>query len=250
MPKLEVHSLTVSVEGQKVLRGVDLEVEPGKIHGIMGPNGSGKSTLAYTIAGKPGYVVEEGDIFIDGQSILGLEPEERALRGIFLGFQEPPPLPGIRLLNLLNVLYNKRQGKPLMSPAGTQLYWKASEALQAVGLTPEYLSRELNVGFSGGEKKRAEIAQALVLDPEIIILDEPDSGLDADGVRVMAEILRRLKGEGKALLVITHYARLFKLVEPDEITVLVGGRVAARGDSSLARRIESEGYGFLEGEAR
>lgn len=249
MATLEIRDLVVRVEDRRVLKGVSLKVSSGEVHALMGPNGSGKSTLAYTIAGRPGYTVESGDILLDGESILELEPEERALKGIFLGFQEPPPLPGVRLLSLVNAVYNKKKGLPITSQGDPLLYKKVIQALQVVGLAPVYATRELNVGFSGGEKKRVEVAQALILEPEVVILDEPDSGLDADGVRKVAEIIDKLRKDGKALLVITHYARLFRFVEPDVVTVLSDGKVVARGGAELARRIESEGYKFLsEGE--
>ena len=242
MTVLEVKDVHVEVEGKEVLRGVSLKVASGEIHALMGPNGSGKSTLAYAIAGKPGYEVKSGDILLDGESILELEPDERALKGIFLGFQEPPPLPGIRLLSLVNAVLNKKVGKSITSHGDPAVYKRVVDALQRVGLTPAYASRELNVGFSGGEKKRVEVAQALVVEPEVVIMDEPDSGLDADGVRRVAEILGELRKQGKALLVITHYARLFRYVIPDQVTVLWDGRVAVRGGSELAAQIENEGY--------
>jgi Fe-S cluster assembly ATP-binding protein len=207
---LEVKNLHVNVEGRRVLRGVSLEVKPGEVHAVMGPNGSGKSTLAYTIAGRPGYEVVSGDILLEGESIVGLEPEERALRGVFLGFQEPPPLPGVRLSTLIAAATNKRLGVDNLSRAADpRVFRRLVEALQRVGLSPEYAQRELHVGFSGGEKKRAEMLQALLVDPKVVILDEPDSGLDVDGVRKIAELIRNLRDKGKAILLITHYPRLF-----------------------------------------
>ncbi len=244
MPELlEVRNLHVDVEGKRVLKGVNLTLRPGEVHAVMGPNGSGKSTLAYTIAGRPGYEVVEGDILVEGESIIKLEPEERALKGIFLGFQEPPPLPGVRLSNLIVAAVNKRMGvESLSRAADPRIFRRLVEALQKVGLGPEYAQRELHVGFSGGEKKRAEVAQALVLDPKIVILDEPDSGLDIDGVRVVATIIKELRDSGKGILLITHYARLLQYVKPDSVTVLLDGRVAARGGPELAEEIERKGY--------
>jgi len=247
---LEVRSLHVDVEGKRVLRGVDLTLRQGEIHAVMGPNGSGKSTLAYTIAGRPGYEVVEGDILLEGESIVDLEPEERALKGVFLGFQEPPPLPGVRLSSLVVAAVNKRMGvESLSRAADPKVFGRLVAALQRVGLTAEYAQRELHVGFSGGEKKRVEVAQALVLDPKVVILDEPDSGLDIDGVRVVASIIRDLRESGKGVLLITHYARLLQYVKPDRVTVLVDGRVAARGGPELAEEIERKGYGAVAGQA-
>ncbi len=245
-PLLRVDRLKVKVEDKDVLRGVSLSVREGELHAVMGPNGSGKSTLAYTIAGKPGYSVVGGTIRYKGEDILGLEPEERALKGIFLGFQEPPPLPGVRLSTLMMVAVNKRMGvESLTKAADPRVYQRLISSLERVGLSAEYAHRELHVGFSGGEKKRAEIAQVLVLNPDLVILDEPDSGLDIDGVRVVAEIINELREKGKGILLITHYARLLRFVVPDAVTVLVDGEVAASGGPELAQAIEEKGYSAL-----
>ena len=241
--ELTVKDLVVDVHGKRVLKGVSLTVKPGEIHAIMGPNGSGKSTLAYTIMGREGYEVVEGDILLDGESILGLPTEERALRGIFLGFQEPPQVPGVRFSTFLIAIINKRMGEEdltrLKDPRKLREIYRVLEEL---GLPRSILQRELYVGFSGGEKKRSEMAQALLLDPDVIILDEPDSGLDVDGVRKIAEILKDLREKGKAILLITHYARLFQHVEPDRVTVLMDGRVVATGGPELAHIVEEKGY--------
>ncbi len=241
--ELTVKSLVVDVHGKRVLKGVDLTVKPGEIHAIMGPNGSGKSTLAYTIMGREGYEVVEGDILLDGESILDLPTEERALRGLFLGFQEPPQIPGVRFSTFLIAIINKRMGEEdltrLKDPRKLREIYRV---LNELGLPRSILQRELYVGFSGGEKKRSEMAQALLLDPDVIILDEPDSGLDVDGVRKIAEILKDLREKGKAILLITHYARLFQHVEPDRVTVLMDGRVVASGGPELAHIVEEKGY--------
>jgi len=240
---LEVKQLRVAVEGKEILKGINLEVRKGEVHAVMGPNGSGKSTLAYTIAGRPGYEVIDGDIVFEGESIVDLEPEERALRGIFLAFQEPPPLPGVRLSSLIIAAVNKRMGvESLSRAADPRIVKKLADALVKVGLSPEYASRELHVGFSGGEKKRAEVAQILVLDPKLVIMDEPDSGLDVDGVKSIAKIIEGLRDEGKGVLLITHYARLLKYVEPDRVSVLYDGRLVATGGAELAEKVEREGY--------
>ncbi len=240
---LIVDSITVDVHGKRVLRGVSLKVNYGEIHAIMGPNGSGKSTLAYTIMGREGYEVVDGDIILDGESIRDLPPHERALKGIFLAFQEPPQIQGVRFSTFLIAVINKRLGSDdlsrLKDPRKLRELYKI---LEEVGLPRDILNRELYVGFSGGEKKRSEMAQALLLDPKIVILDEPDSGLDVDGVRKVAEIIRELREKGKGVLLITHYARLFEYVNPDKVTVLVDGRVVASGGPELAREIEQKGY--------
>ncbi len=245
---LEVENLKVNVRGREVLRGVTLDVAYGEVHAIMGPNGSGKSTLAYTIMGREGYEVEEGDIRLDGESILGLPTEERALRGIFLAFQEPPQIPGVRFSTFLIAVINKRMGaEDLTRLKDPRKLREIYRVLDELGLPRSILNRELYVGFSGGEKKRSEMAQALLLDPKVVILDEPDSGLDVDGVRKIAEIIRSMREKGKAIILITHYARLFKYVEPDKVTVLVNGRVAARGGPELAHVIEEKGYAAVGG---
>jgi len=240
---LAVEDLHVNVDGREVLRGVTLRVPYGTIHTVMGPNGSGKSTLAYTIMGREAYTVTRGDILLDGRSILSLPTEERALEGLFLAFQEPPAIPGVRFSTFLIAALNKRLGGEdltmLKDPGRVREIYRLLEEL---GLPRDILGRELYVGFSGGEKKRAEILQALLLDPKVVILDEPDSGLDVDGVRKVAEIIRGLRERGKAVLLITHYARLLEYVEPDNVTVLADGRVAATGGPELARLVEEQGY--------
>jgi len=209
----------------------------------MGPNGSGKSTLAYTIMGREAYEVTRGDILLDGRSILDHPTEERALQGLFLAFQEPPAIPGVRFSTFLIAALNKRLGgEDLTMLKDPRKIRDIYRLLEELGLPKDVLGRELYVGFSGGEKKRAEMLQALLLDPKVVILDEPDSGLDVDGVRKVADIIRDLRDKGKAILLITHYARLLEYVEPDQVTVLADGRVVAAGGPELARLVEEEGY--------
>ncbi|MCE4606195.1 MAG: Fe-S cluster assembly ATPase SufC [Desulfurococcales archaeon] len=240
---LEIENLAVEVEGKTILENINLRVNKGELHAIMGPNGSGKSTLAYAIAGKGGYVIRNGKILLDGEDLTRLEPEERALKGIFLGFQEPPPLPGVKLSTLIVAALNKRRGvKDLTKLSSMRDYKAILEGLEKVGLSKSYALREANVGFSGGEKKRAEILQAMLLDPKIVILDEPDSGLDVEGVAKIAEIIGELRGEGKGLLVITHYARIFKHIKPDKVSILVNGKIVAKGGGELAYKVDDEGY--------
>ena len=240
---LVVENLHVKVADKLVLKGVDLRLGYGEVHAVMGPNGSGKSTLAYTIMGREGYEVVEGDIRLDGESILDLPTEERALRGIYLGLQEPPQIPGVKFSTFLIAAINKRMGSDdltrLKDPKKIRDIYKL---IEEVGLPRDVLGRELYVGFSGGEKKRSEILQAMLLDPKIVILDEPDSGLDIDGVKKVAELIRDLKAKGKGVLLITHYARLLQYVEPDRVTVLIDGKVAATGGPELAHLVEEKGY--------
>ncbi|MCE4600824.1 MAG: Fe-S cluster assembly ATPase SufC [Desulfurococcales archaeon] len=243
---LEVDSLKVSVHGKTILKEVNLDINYGEVHAVMGPNGSGKSTLAYTIMGREGYEVTEGDIKLDGTSIKDLPTDERVLRGLFLGFQEPPSIQGVRFSTFLIAIINKRLGaEDLTTLKDPKKLREIYSLLEEVGLDKSVLQRELYVGFSGGEKKRAEMLQALLMDPKVVILDEPDSGLDVDGVRKIADIIRSLRDNGKAVLLITHYARLFNYVEPDRVTVLADGRVVATGDKDLARLIEEKGYQAL-----
>lgn len=248
---LEVKNLTVRVEEKVVLRGVSLSVNAGEVHAVMGPNGSGKSSLAYAIIGRPGYEVIEGDILLNGKSILDMSIDERSRAGILLAFQEPPAVKGLRVAVLATAALNKRLGvTDLTKPADPSIPKRIYSILERVGLPSDYAYREVNVGFSGGEKKRHELFHVLLLDPKVIILDEPDSGLDVDGVKMVAEVIKELKNRGKAILLITHYARLMRFVKPDEVTILYNGKVTARGGPDLAERVEAEGYSFLNGGER
>lgn len=249
MAGLEVRGLRVKVGKALVLKGVDLSVRPGEIHALMGPNGSGKSTLAYTILGREGYDVEGGDIILDGEKITGLPTHERARKGLFLAFQEPPAIPGVRMSSFLIALHNKRIGQEddLFKLTNPRFLARLRELVRKVGLPDSVLQREVNVGFSGGEKKRSELLQALVLEPKYLILDEPDSGLDVDGVRMVAGILREQAERGAGILLITHYTRMFSFLEPDRVSVLYNGRIVASGGMELAEAIDREGYqGLVE----
>jgi len=244
---LEIDNLHVNVYGKNVLKGVSLNIEYGMIHAIMGPNGSGKSTLAYTIMGREGYDVTMGDIRLDGESILDLPTEERALKGLFMALQDPPQVPGVRVSTLMIASLNKRAGaKDLTRVRDPKVVKKMYTLAEELGLTREILQREINVGFSGGEKKRSELLQALILDPKIIILDEPDSGLDVDGVRKVSELLIELKNREKGIMLITHYARMFKYVKPDLVTVLIDGRIALQGGPEIADLVEEKGYAYIK----
>jgi len=240
---LEVLGLTVRVKDKIVLRRVSLNVDYGTIHVVMGPNGSGKSSLAYAIMGREGYEVLEGDIRVDGESILNLETHERALKGIYLGIQDPPAIPGVRLSTLLIASINKRMGaSELTKITNPKLLKNAYKVASEIGLSTELFQREVNVGFSGGERKRSELLQAIVLEPKIAILDEPDSGLDIDGIKKVASYIGSVRDNGKAVLLITHYARMLHFIKPDVVTVLIGGEVVARGGPELAFEVEELGY--------
>lgn len=240
---LEVLNLTVRVRDKVVLRRVNLKVDYGTIHVVMGPNGSGKSSLAYAILGREGYEVLEGDIRLDGESILGLETHERALKGIFLSMQDPPVVPGVRLSTLIIASMNKKRGASELTRISDPRVVKTMQKVASdIGLPLELLQREVNVGFSGGERKRGELLQAVVLDPKVVILDEPDSGLDIDGIRKVASYVDSMRIGGKAVMLITHYARMLHFVKPDVVTVLIGGEVVARGGPELAFEVEELGY--------
>jgi Fe-S cluster assembly ATP-binding protein len=250
-PLLEIRGLRASVDGKEILRGVDLVVRPGEVHAIMGPNGSGKSTLAHVLAGKPGYEATSGQVLYKGRDLLALEPEERARAGVFLAFQYPVEIPGVTnsyfLKAALNALRKERGQEPLDAFEFLSL---VKEKAKLVALDESLLSRGVNEGFSGGEKKRNEILQLAVLDPELAILDETDSGLDIDALRVVAGGVNTLRSEDHAVIVVTHYQRLLNYLVPDFTHVLVAGRIARSGDKRLAEELERRGYGWIEEEAR
>ncbi|KSW12596.1 Fe-S cluster assembly ATPase SufC [Pyrodictium occultum] len=241
---LETRNLTAGPGDKVVLHGVNIKVSPGEIVALMGPNGSGKTTLASVIMGHPRYRVREGDVLLDGEPITKLPTYERARKGVMLAFQNPVEVPGVRFLNFIAAAYNRRFGleERLIGAPRPELLKQASELAVKLGLRPDMLQREVNVGFSGGEKKRAEMLQLLLLRPRYAILDEPDSGLDVDGVRVIAGAINELADQGAGVIVITHYARILEFVEPNHVVVLVNGRVVDEGGPELARRIEKEGY--------
>ena len=244
MEGLRVENLRVKVGKREVLQGVTLEVRPGEIHALMGPNGSGKSTLAYAIMGREAYEIVEGRIILDGDDITELPTHERALKGLFLALQEPPAIPGVRMSSFLIAVKNKRDGydDDLFRLRDPRFLRRLRELLNTVGLRPDILQREVNKGFSGGEKKRSELLQALIFEPRILILDEPDSGLDVDGVRTVARILRSVADQGRGILLITHYTRMFSHLKPDRVSVLYGGRIVASGGMELAAKVDELGY--------
>ncbi|MGZ8401651.1 MAG: Fe-S cluster assembly ATPase SufC [Methyloceanibacter sp.] len=240
---LEVKNLHVNVDGKEILKGLNLSVNKGEVHAIMGPNGSGKSTLAYVLAGRADYEVTSGDILWDGESILEMEPEERAAKGVFLAFQYPMEIPGVATMTFLRAAANavrKARGEPELSTPDFLRFVREKAA--ALKIDPEMLRRPLNVGFSGGEKKRNEILQMSLLDPSLCVLDETDSGLDIDALRIVAEGVNALRGPDRAMLVITHYQRLLDYIVPDRVHVLSDGRVARSGGPELALELEQTGY--------
>ena len=243
---LDIHNLHASVEGTPILNGVTLSVGAGEVHAIMGPNGAGKSTLAHVLAGRPGYDVTEGSVTFLGQDLLALEPHERAAAGLFLGFQYPVEIPGVSNLLFLRTALNaqrKARGEPEISGAEFLKLVRAESA--ALGLDVEMLKRPVNVGFSGGEKKRNEAFQLGILQPRFALLDETDSGLDIDALKVVADSINRFRAPDRGVLLITHYQRLLDHVRPDRVHILAAGRVVESGGPELALRLEAEGYGAI-----
>jgi Fe-S cluster assembly ATP-binding protein len=247
---LEIKNLHVEVADRKILQGFDLIVEPGKIHAIMGPNGSGKSTLAYVLAGKDGYDVTEGSVTFEGEDLLTLPPDERAARGVFLAFQYPIEIPGVAsmvfLRTAVNALRKKRGEAELSTPDFLRLVRAKAKDLE---IDQEMLKRAVNVGFSGGEKKRNEILQMALLEPKLCVLDETDSGLDIDALKVVADGVNRLRSPERSMIVITHYQRLLDYIVPDIVHVMAKGRIVRSGGPELAIELEKRGYAEIESEA-
>lgn len=244
---LEVTKLRVAVNDKAILNGIDLKVRPGEVHAIMGPNGSGKSTFAYTLAGRPGYEVQEGAAVLDGQDLLSLSPEQRALSGVFLAFQYPVEIPGVNNAYFLKAALNakrKHQGLPELDAVDFLKHAKA--AMAKLKMDEAFLQRSVNEGFSGGEKKRNEILQMALLEPSLAILDETDSGLDIDALRIVAEGVNALRSPSRSFIVVTHYQRLLDYIVPDVVHVLHKGRIVKSGGKELALLLEDKGYEWLE----
>jgi Fe-S cluster assembly ATP-binding protein len=240
---LSIQNLHVSIGDKEIIKGLSLDIPAGEVHAVMGPNGAGKSTLSYTLAGRSGYAVTEGEARLNGESLLGLDPSERAAKGVFLSFQYPLEIPGVPTLTFIRAALNaqrKARGEDeVLAPAFLKLMREAAGRLK---MDFEMLKRPLNVGFSGGEKKRMEILQMAILQPKLLILDETDSGLDIDALRIVSDGVNAMRAPDRAMLVITHYQRLLDYIKPDRVHVLAGGRIVASGGPELALELEDKGY--------
>jgi Fe-S cluster assembly ATP-binding protein len=249
MADLEIRNLHVSADDKEILKGLDLEVSRGEVHALMGPNGSGKSTLANTIMGHPAFDVTEGEIFFNGDEITAADPEERSRSGLFLAFQYPVAIPGVTVAKYLRMALNahrEARGEPQISLKDFRRDTEA--AMELVDIPREFSSRYVNDGFSGGEKKRLEILQLAMLRPQIAVLDETDSGLDIDALRVVAEGVNKFSGPDMGVLIITHYQRILHLVEPDFVHVMFNGRIVKQGGPELVTELEAKGYGWIKDE--
>jgi Fe-S cluster assembly ATP-binding protein len=250
MAFLEIKNLHVEIEDKKILNGLTLSVEKGQVAAIMGPNGSGKSTLAYVLAGNDDYKVTEGDVKLDGNSILGMAPDERAAKGVFLAFQYPVEVPGVATMTFLRTALNAQRKTRGEAEVSTPEFMKiVRETAAGLGISQEMLRRAVNVGFSGGEKKRNEILQMAVLQPRLAVLDETDSGLDIDALRIVADGVNKLRSPERAMIVITHYQRLLNYIVPDVVHVMAKGKVVKSGGKELALELEAKGYAQYAGEA-
>jgi Fe-S cluster assembly ATP-binding protein len=250
MPTLEVENLHVEIEGRKILEGLSLAVNLGEVHAIMGPNGSGKSTLAYVLAGKAEYEVTQGRVLFEGEDLLAMEPDERAAKGLFLAFQYPLEIPGVTSMTFLRTAINAQRKKRGEVELSTPEFMKrVREVAKRLGIDQEMLRRAVNVGFSGGEKKRNEILQMALLEPRLCVLDETDSGLDIDALKIVADGVNRLRSPDRATIVITHYQRLLNYIVPDVVHVLSKGRIVKSGGKDLALELEARGYTEYQTEA-
>ena len=248
MSLLEVKNLHVEIEGKKILNGLDLTVNKGEVHAIMGPNGSGKSTLAHVLAGKDEYEVTEGDILLEGESVLEMEPDERAAKGVFLAFQYPIEIPGVATMTFLRTALNaqrKRRGEAELTTP--EFMKRVREGAAKLSINQDMLRRGVNVGFSGGEKKRNEILQMALLEPRLAVLDETDSGLDIDALKIVSDGVNRLRSPERSFVVITHYQRLLNYIVPDIVHVLSKGRIVKTGGKELALELEASGYAQFQG---
>jgi Fe-S cluster assembly ATP-binding protein len=249
MQELTIRNLHVEIDGKEIVRGLTLSVPRGEVHAIMGPNGSGKSTLAKVLAGHPDYHVVKGEVLMDGENILELEPDERARKGLFLAFQYPSEIPGVTIANFLRAAVQARlpEGEELEA---TEYYAKLYEKMEQLGMDRSFTSRSVNEGFSGGEKKRTEILQLAMLEPTYAILDETDSGLDIDALKIVARGVNSLRGPKVGILLITHYQRLLNYIVPDHVHVMVAGRIVRSGGKELALELEERGYDWARQDER
>jgi Fe-S cluster assembly ATP-binding protein len=243
---LEVKDLRAGFEGSEIIKGISLSIKAGEVHAIMGPNGSGKSTLAKVLAGHPSYEVTGGEVTFNGENLLEMEPEQRALKGIFMGFQYPVEIPGVNNAEFLRMAYNARlvnEGKEELDPLDFDDI--LTEKMKTLSMEKKYRERNLNDGFSGGEKKKNEILQMAILQPKLAVLDETDSGLDIDALRVVSDGVNKLRNENNALILITHYQRLLEYIQPDYVHVLSQGTIVKSGEKDLALELEAQGYDWL-----
>ena len=248
MSLLEVRDLHVNVDDKPILKGLDLTVEAGEVHAVMGPNGSGKSTLANVLAGRPGYDIDAGSVTLDDEDLTAATPDERAHRGLFLAFQYPIEIPGVSNMEFLKAAVDAHAAHVgSTEPSAVDFIKRARAAAEQLHLSADFLKRGVNEGFSGGEKKRNEILQMLLLEPRLAVLDETDSGLDIDALQVVAEGINAFRAGDNAIVLVTHYQRLLNYVVPDHVHVLIDGRIARSGDHTLAHTLEDEGYGWLDG---
>ena len=246
---LQIKNLHASVEDKDILRGINLTVNAGEVHAIMGPNGSGKSTLSAVIAGNENYEVTEGEVILDGEDLADLKPEERAHRGVFLSFQYPIEIPGVSVTNFMKTAINEtRKAKGLEEMPANEMLKLIREKSELLEIDRKFMSRSLNEGFSGGEKKRNEIFQMAMLEPKLAILDETDSGLDIDALRIVANGVNKLKSDKNAVIVITHYQRLLDYIVPDFVHVLYNGKIVKSGGKELAYELEEKGYDWIKAE--
>ena len=247
---LKINNLHAGIEDNEILKGINLEVNAGEVHAIMGPNGSGKSTLAAVIAGKEEYEVTQGNVVLDGEDLEDASPEDRAHKGVFLSFQYPVEIPGVSVTNFIKTAINEtRKAKGLEDMPANEMLKLLREKSESLEIDRKFLSRSLNVGFSGGEKKRNEIFQMAMLEPKLAILDETDSGLDIDALRIVANGVNKLKSKDNAIIVITHYQRLLDYIVPDFVHVLHEGKIVKSGDKELAHELEEKGYDWIKQEA-
>jgi Fe-S cluster assembly ATP-binding protein len=245
---LEVKDLHAGIDGKEILKGLNLQVRKGEVHAIMGPNGSGKSTLSKVLAGHPSYEVLSGEVLFDGKNLLDLEPDERSREGVFMAFQYPVEVPGVSNSQFLRLAYNEKMkhlGLEELDPLEFNDYLK--EKAKVVEMDPAFFKRSVNEGFSGGEKKRNEILQMAVLQPKLAVLDETDSGLDIDALRIVAEGVNTLRSEDNAIILVTHYQRLLNFIVPDMVHVLAGGKIVKEGGKELALELEEKGYDWVKG---